>query len=148
MRRAPRSRSWPTDRTSGGRRRTKPPITASHIRRAWRSCMARSIRITTRIPILHDARLLDLVSRIKCLPSDEADQPELANLCEPGAGAFRSCWDLWLELRVTSFAVTYSKQEWRKNACALPSKTLLGPVIPFPASWTEKIALRQASAAA
>ena len=51
MRRAPRSRSWPTDRTSGGRRRTKPPITASHIRRAWRSCMARSIRITTRIPI-------------------------------------------------------------------------------------------------
>ena len=24
----------------------------------------------------------DLVSRIKCLPSDEADQPELANLCE------------------------------------------------------------------
>src|SRR4030081_3461586 len=31
---------------SGGRRRTKPPITASHIRRAWRSCMARSIRIT------------------------------------------------------------------------------------------------------
>jgi 2-methylcitrate dehydratase len=33
-------------------------------------------------PYLHDARLLDLVSRIKCLPSDEADQPELANLCE------------------------------------------------------------------
>src|SRR6476620_11698906 len=35
-------------------------------------------------PYLHDARLLDLVSRIKCLPSDEADQPELANLCELG----------------------------------------------------------------
>ena len=33
-------------------------------------------------PYLHDPRLLDLVSRIKCLPSDEADQPELANLCE------------------------------------------------------------------
>ena len=33
-------------------------------------------------PYLHDARLLDLVSRIKCLPSDEADKPELANLCE------------------------------------------------------------------
>src|SRR5262249_13818034 len=33
-------------------------------------------------PYLHDARLLDLVSRIKCLPSDEADQPDLANLCE------------------------------------------------------------------
>ena len=33
-------------------------------------------------PYLHDARLLDLVSRIRCLPSDEADQPELANLCE------------------------------------------------------------------
>src|SRR6202011_5602679 len=27
-------------------------------------------------------RLLDLVSRIKCLSSDEADKPELANLCE------------------------------------------------------------------
>jgi 2-methylcitrate dehydratase len=33
-------------------------------------------------PYLHDPRLLDLVSRIKCLPSDEADKPELANLCE------------------------------------------------------------------
>ena len=31
---------------------------------------------------MHDPRLLDLVSRIKCLPSDEADKPELANLCE------------------------------------------------------------------
>ena len=33
-------------------------------------------------PYLHDPRLLDLVSRIKCLPSDEADKPKLANLCE------------------------------------------------------------------
>jgi len=33
-------------------------------------------------PYLHDLRLLDLVSRIKCFPSDEADRPELANLCE------------------------------------------------------------------
>lgn len=33
-------------------------------------------------PYLHDPRLLDLVSRIKCVPSDEADRPELANLCE------------------------------------------------------------------
>ena len=33
-------------------------------------------------PHLHDPRLLDLVSRIKCLPLDEADKPELANLCE------------------------------------------------------------------
>ena len=33
-------------------------------------------------PYLHDPRLLDLVSRIKCLPLDEADKPELANLCE------------------------------------------------------------------
>lgn len=33
-------------------------------------------------PHLHDPQLLDLVSRIKCLPSDEADKPELANLCE------------------------------------------------------------------
>ena len=33
-------------------------------------------------PYLHDPHLLDLVSRIKCLPSDEADKPELANLCE------------------------------------------------------------------
>ena len=33
-------------------------------------------------PYLHDRALLDLVSRIKCLPSDEADKPELSNLCE------------------------------------------------------------------
>jgi 2-methylcitrate dehydratase len=33
-------------------------------------------------PYLHDTRLIDLVSRIKCLPLDEADKPELANLCE------------------------------------------------------------------
>ena len=31
---------------------------------------------------MHDPRLLDLVSRIKCLPLDEADKLELANLCE------------------------------------------------------------------
>ena len=33
-------------------------------------------------PYLHDRVLLDLVSRIKCLPSDEAEAPELSNLCE------------------------------------------------------------------
>jgi 2-methylcitrate dehydratase len=34
-------------------------------------------------PYLHDQRLLDLVSRIKCLPSDEADRSEREfNLCE------------------------------------------------------------------
>jgi 2-methylcitrate dehydratase len=34
-------------------------------------------------PYLHDPRLLDLVSRIKCLPSDEADRTEHEfNLCE------------------------------------------------------------------
>ena len=33
-------------------------------------------------PYLHDRALLDLVSRIKVVPSDEADKPELANLCE------------------------------------------------------------------
>lgn len=34
-------------------------------------------------PYLHDARLLDLVSRVKCLPSDEADSTENEfNLCE------------------------------------------------------------------
>ena len=33
-------------------------------------------------PYLHDRALLDLVSRIKCLPSDEAETPELSNLCE------------------------------------------------------------------
>ena len=33
-------------------------------------------------PYLHDPKLLELVSRIKCLPLDEADKPELANLCE------------------------------------------------------------------
>ncbi len=33
-------------------------------------------------PYLRDRDLLDLVSRIKCLPSDEADRPELSNLCE------------------------------------------------------------------
>jgi 2-methylcitrate dehydratase len=33
-------------------------------------------------PYLHDPALLDLVSRIKCLPSDEAETPELSNLCE------------------------------------------------------------------
>ncbi len=32
-------------------------------------------------PYLHDARLLDLVSRIKCLPSDEADKAGHENLC-------------------------------------------------------------------
>lgn len=34
-------------------------------------------------PYLHDPRLLDLVSRVKCLPSDEADRTEQEfNLCE------------------------------------------------------------------
>jgi 2-methylcitrate dehydratase len=34
-------------------------------------------------PYLHDARLLDLVGRVKCLPSDEADRLEKEfNLCE------------------------------------------------------------------
>jgi 2-methylcitrate dehydratase len=34
-------------------------------------------------PYLHDARLLDLVSRVKCLPSDEADGAEKEyNLCD------------------------------------------------------------------
>jgi 2-methylcitrate dehydratase len=34
-------------------------------------------------PYLHDARLLDLVSRVKSLPSDEADRTEHEfNLCE------------------------------------------------------------------
>ena len=34
-------------------------------------------------PYLHDSRLLDLVSRVKCLPSDEADRTEHEfNLCE------------------------------------------------------------------
>jgi 2-methylcitrate dehydratase len=34
-------------------------------------------------PYLHDARLLDLVGRVKCLPSDEADRTENEfNLCE------------------------------------------------------------------
>jgi 2-methylcitrate dehydratase len=34
-------------------------------------------------PYLHDPRLLDLVSRVKCLPSDEADRTEHEfNLCE------------------------------------------------------------------
>jgi 2-methylcitrate dehydratase len=34
-------------------------------------------------PYLHDARLLDLVSRVKCLPSEEADRMEQEfNLCE------------------------------------------------------------------
>jgi len=34
-------------------------------------------------PYLHDPRLLDLVSRVKCLPSDEADRNEREfNLCE------------------------------------------------------------------
>lgn len=34
-------------------------------------------------PYLHDQRLLDLVSRVKCLPSDEADKSEGEfNLCE------------------------------------------------------------------
>src|ERR1700724_771426 len=34
-------------------------------------------------PYLHDTRLLDLVSRVKCLPSDEADRTEHEfNLCE------------------------------------------------------------------
>ena len=35
-------------------------------------------------PYLHDARLLDVVSRIKCLPLDEAEKGDLANLCELG----------------------------------------------------------------
>ena len=36
-------------------------------------------------PYLHDPRLLDLVSRIKVLPSDEADRTENEfNLCETG----------------------------------------------------------------
>jgi 2-methylcitrate dehydratase len=34
-------------------------------------------------PYLNDSRLLDLVSRVKCLPSDEADRTENEfNLCE------------------------------------------------------------------
>jgi 2-methylcitrate dehydratase len=34
-------------------------------------------------PYLHDARLLDLVSRVKCLPSEQADRMEQEfNLCE------------------------------------------------------------------
>jgi 2-methylcitrate dehydratase len=33
-------------------------------------------------PYLDDPVLLDLVSRIKCLPSDEAEKPDLGNLCE------------------------------------------------------------------
>jgi 2-methylcitrate dehydratase len=33
-------------------------------------------------PYLHDRALLDLVSRIKVLPSEEAEKPELSNLCE------------------------------------------------------------------
>ena len=34
-------------------------------------------------PYLHDPRLLELISRIKCLPSDEADRMEREfNLCE------------------------------------------------------------------
>jgi 2-methylcitrate dehydratase PrpD len=33
-------------------------------------------------PYLHDRALLDLVRRIKCLPSDAAETPELSNLCE------------------------------------------------------------------
>jgi 2-methylcitrate dehydratase len=34
-------------------------------------------------PHLHDPRLLDLVSRVKCLPSDEADRVEKEyNLCD------------------------------------------------------------------
>jgi 2-methylcitrate dehydratase len=34
-------------------------------------------------PYLHDPRLIDLVSRVKCLPSDEADRTENEfNLCE------------------------------------------------------------------
>jgi 2-methylcitrate dehydratase len=34
-------------------------------------------------PYLHDARLVDLVSRVKCLPSAEADRTENEfNLCE------------------------------------------------------------------
>jgi 2-methylcitrate dehydratase len=33
-------------------------------------------------PYLHDSALLDLVSRIKCVPSDEAEKSELGNLCE------------------------------------------------------------------
>jgi 2-methylcitrate dehydratase len=46
-------------------------------------------------PYLHDPRLLDLVSRVKCLPSDEADRTEQEfNLCElevvPKSGARRT----------------------------------------------------------
>jgi 2-methylcitrate dehydratase len=34
-------------------------------------------------PYLHDARLLDLVSRVKCIPSEEADRHEKEfNLCD------------------------------------------------------------------
>jgi 2-methylcitrate dehydratase len=34
-------------------------------------------------PYLHDKRLLDLVSRVRCLPSDEADRVEKEmNLCD------------------------------------------------------------------
>jgi 2-methylcitrate dehydratase len=32
-------------------------------------------------PYLHDAKLLDLVTRIKVQPTEEAEKPELANLC-------------------------------------------------------------------
>ena len=33
-------------------------------------------------PYLHDPNLLQLVDRVRCLPSDEADRLELSNLCE------------------------------------------------------------------
>jgi len=46
-------------------------------------------------PFLHDAKLIDLVSRIKCIPSEEADRTEQEfNLCElelvPKSGARRT----------------------------------------------------------
>ena len=32
-------------------------------------------------PYLHDQRLLDLVSRVRCLPSEEADRPSRNSIC-------------------------------------------------------------------
>ena len=66
-------------RTSGGRRRTRPRITAFPTRRASCSCEPEYYED----PYLHDTRLLELIGRIKCLPSEEADRSEQEfNLCE------------------------------------------------------------------
>jgi 2-methylcitrate dehydratase PrpD len=69
------------DWINGDRRRMRRPITASHTQLASCSCTARSSRSTTRIPT-SAIGLIDLVSRIKCVPCDEADNPDLANLCK------------------------------------------------------------------